>query len=53
MREPVPGVDYPTDAQLKVALRTLAEAIPEEKHSEATSEAAELLFNFIDYTAQP
>jgi hypothetical protein len=53
MRQPVAGTDYPTDSQLKEALRTLVAAIPEEKQGETTSEAAELLYGFIDYHAQP
>jgi hypothetical protein len=53
MQKRIAGADYPTDGQLKQALRTLVAAIPEETQGEATSAAAELLYDFIDYNAQP
>jgi hypothetical protein len=44
---------YPTDAQLKEALRLLVSAIPEEKHSPEHTDAANLIYEFIEYHAQP
>jgi hypothetical protein len=53
LAEPVAGVDYPTDTQLKAALQTLVQAIPEEVQGDDTYRASSLLLDFIDYNAQP